>query len=392
MPTASPVRRTARPTATLAPPTTNGNGALAAPASPIASLLANKNVQAQLALALPKHVTAERLARIALTEVRKNPKLMQCDQASFLGALMQCAQLGLEPGGALGHAYLLPFENRQKRITEVQFIVGYRGMIDLARRSGQILSLEARAVYDADEFHVELGLNPDLKHVPAWDATERGELRFVYAVAKLKDGGTQFDVMSRADVERIRKRSKASNNGPWVSDYEAMAKKTVLRQLFKYLPVSIELATAVEQDERAAVGQSQDNPLGYLESAAPVAEAPALPQVQVADPVINEQQVNHLDIAITRKLSVVGEAALMAELEAEGIKSIEQLPVSRLDPLMRQIATAAVVEAWNSGANSDGEPILSQERINELADQDAAAQAEADDAAPAAADAQASFV
>jgi recombination protein RecT len=364
----------------LAPPTTNGNGALAAPASPIASLLANKNVQAQLALALPKHVTAERLARIALTEVRKNPKLMQCDQASFLGALMQCAQLGLEPGGALGHAYLLPFENRQKRITEVQFIVGYRGMIDLARRSGQILSLEARAVYDADEFHVELGLNPDLKHVPAWDAAERGELRFVYAVAKLKDGGTQFDVMSRADVERIRKRSKAASSGPWVSDFEAMAKKTVLRQLFKYLPVSIEMATAVEQDERAAVGQSQDNPLGYLESAAPVEESPALPQAQVVEPVINEQQVGALTIAITRRLSVIGEAALMAELEAEGIERIEDLPVSRFDPLMRQLGTAAAVEAWNAGSTSAGEPILSQERMNELADEAAGAEAEGEQA------------
>lgn len=378
MPSAAPIRRAARPAATLAPPTTNGNGALAAPASPIASLLANKNVQAQLALALPKHVTAERLARIALTEVRKNPKLMQCDQASFLGALMQCAQLGLEPGGALGHAYLLPFENRQKRITEVQFIVGYRGMIDLARRSGQIMSLEARAVYDADEFHVELGLNPDLRHVPAWDTAERGELRFVYAVAKLKDGGTQFDVMSRADVERIRKRSKAGSSGPWVTDFEAMAKKTVLRQLFKYLPVSIELATAVEQDERAAVGQSQDNPLGYLESAAPVEESPALPQAKVQEPVINEQQVGALTIATTRRLSVIGEAALMAELEAEGIQGIEDLPVSRFDPLMRQLGTAAAVEAWNAGSTSAGEQILSQERMNELADEAAEAENEAE--------------
>jgi recombination protein RecT len=397
MPSASPVRR-----ATLAPPrpSRNGNGAALAAAAPqsntIAGLLTRPDVKDQLRLALPQHMTADRLARIALTEVRKNPKLAQCDQASFLGAIMQCAQLGLEPGGALGHAYLLPFENRQKRITEVQFIVGYRGMIDLARRSGQILSLEARAVYKADEFHVELGLNPDLRHVPAWEVEDRGELQFVYAVAKLKDGGTQFDVMSRADVERIRKRSKASNGGPWTTDYEAMAKKTVIRQLFKYLPVSIELATAVDLDQQADRGQ-QENPLGYLASAAPAAEtlpsgngngAPALPEAQ-AEPVVSAQQVTKLETAIVRKLSVVGEAALLAELEAEGIEKLEDLPVGRFDPLFRQLATTAVITAWNEGRDSTGEPILSQEQINEIIDADRAAQEEAQAQADAEAQAQA---
>lgn len=227
----------------------------------IAGLLTDPKIKQQMALALPKHMTADRLARIALTEVRKVPALGRCDQASFLGAIMQCAQLGLEPGGALGHAYLLPFENRKKGITEVQFIVGYRGMIDLARRSGQILSLEARAVYETDYFKVSLGLNPDLQHEPNWDAADRGQLRFVYAVAKLKDGGTQFEVMSRAEVERVRSQSKAGQSGPWVSHFEEMAKKTVIRRLFKYLPVSIELATAVGLDEQAEAGLPQDNPL-----------------------------------------------------------------------------------------------------------------------------------
>lgn len=227
----------------------------------IAGLLTDPAVKQQIALALPKHMTADRLARIALTEVRKVPALGRCDQASFLGAIMQCAALGLEPGGALGHAYLLPFENRKKDITEVQFIVGYRGMVDLARRSGQILSLEARAVYAADRFHVALGLHPDLTHEPAWDADDRGPLRFVYAVAKLKDGGTQFEVMSRAEVEKVRAQSKAGQSGPWVSHFEEMAKKTVIRRLFKYLPVSIEIARAVGMDEQAEAGLPQDNPL-----------------------------------------------------------------------------------------------------------------------------------
>lgn len=238
----------------------------------IAGLLTDPKIKAQMALALPRHVTADRLARIALTEVRKIPKLAQCDQTSFLGAIMQCCALGLEPGGALGHCYLIPFENKRQNRTEVQFIVGYRGMIDLARRSGQILSIEARAVYDKDYFEVELGLDSKIVHRPDWTASNRGSLTFVYAVAKLKDGGVQFDVMSRAEIEAIRDKSQGYSvakryardgviNSPWASNFEEMAKKTVVRRLFKYLPVSIEIQRAVGMDEQADLGVQQDNPL-----------------------------------------------------------------------------------------------------------------------------------
>lgn len=275
----------------------------------IAGLLSDPKIKAQMALALPKHMTADRLARIALTEVRKVPALAKCDQASFLGAIMQCAQLGLEPGGALGHAYLLPFENRKKGITEVQFIVGYRGMLDLARRSGQIQSIEARAVYAGDQFSVTLGLNPDLQHVPDWESPDRGpaQLRFVYAVAKLKDGGTQFEVMSRADIERVRASSKAGQSGPWVSHFEEMAKKTVIRRLFKYLPVSIELATAVGLDEQAEVGLPQDNPLtieadtgeitGGNDQDAQDQGAPALSYAQVREQLDTAKTLDDLGVA-----------------------------------------------------------------------------------------------
>lgn len=232
----------------------------------VASMLASDTVKQQIALALPRHMTADRLARIALTEIRKVPKLAQADPTSLLGAVIQCAQLGLEPGNALGHAYLLPFDKREKNAqgrwetvgTEVQLIIGYRGMVDLARRSGQIVSLEARAVYAADRFEVRYGLDAELIHVPEFEG-DPGELKFVYAVASLKDGGKQFEVMSRRDVEAIRARSKAKDSGPWVTDYEAMAKKSVLRRLFKLLPVSIELQRAVGLDEQADAGVLQSN-------------------------------------------------------------------------------------------------------------------------------------
>lgn len=234
----------------------------------IAGLLTDPKIKSQMALAMPKHMTADRLARIALTEVRRVPKLAQCDQTSFLGAIMQCAQLGLEPGGALGHAYLLPFDKRKKEGnqwktvgTEVQLIVGYRGMIDLARRSGQIISIEARVVHAKDFFEVELGLDSRLVHRPAWGEANRGDATFAYAVAKLKDGGLQFEVMSKVEIEAIRARSKAKDSGPWVTDWEEMAKKTVIRRLFKYLPVSIEIQRAVGLDEQAEAGISQNNGL-----------------------------------------------------------------------------------------------------------------------------------
>lgn len=226
------------------------------PVDKVASILSSPSMQAQIKAALPRHMTPERLARIVTTEIRKVPKLAECTPVSFFGAVIQCAQLGLEPGNALGHAYLLPYGR------DVQLIIGYRGMIDLARRSGQIVSIDARPVYEGDKFECTLGLDPHIDHVPDWNnpnRTKADKLQFVYAVAKLKDGGIQFDVMSRAEVEGIRARSKAGNGGPWKTDYTAMALKSVVRRLFKFLPVSIELQTAVTLDERADAGLPQDN-------------------------------------------------------------------------------------------------------------------------------------
>lgn len=237
------------------------------PADTLAKFLQSEAIQRQIAMALPRHLTAERLVRICTTELRKTPKLAQCSPASFVGAVIQCAQLGLEPGGALGHVYLIPFEKRAKVdgrwiTTEVvcQVIIGYRGMLDLARRSGQIESISAYPVLMGDTFRCKLGLEPSLDHEPDWDNVTRDEpekIRFVYAVARLVGGGKQFIVMSRAEVEKIRARSKSPDDGPWVTDYEQMALKTVVRRLFKFLPVSIELQTAVALDEQAERGSAQ---------------------------------------------------------------------------------------------------------------------------------------
>lgn len=225
----------------------------------LAELINSPKIKNQLAMALPKHMSSDRMARIVTTEIRKTPALADANMQSFLGAVVQCSQLGLEPGGALGHAYLLPFGNGKAKDgkSNVQLIIGYRGMIDLARRSGQIISISARTVREGDDFHYEYGLNEDLKHTPKAD--ESAPITYVYAVARLKDGGSQFEVMTFNQIESVRKQSKAGDKGPWMTHWEEMAKKTVIRRLFKYLPVSIEIQQAVILDEKAEAGISQDN-------------------------------------------------------------------------------------------------------------------------------------
>lgn len=217
----------------------------------------------QIALALPRHLSADRMLRIAMTSIRRTPKLLACNQQSLLGAVMQAAQLGLECDGVLGHAYLVPFKD------EVQLIVGYKGLVDLARRSGQLSTIFARVVYAKDQFEYAYGLSERLEHIPSGEA-EPGEVVAVYAVARLKDGGTQFEVMSRGEVDKIRERSRAKDDGPWITDFAEMAKKTVLRRLCKMLPASVELARAVALDERADLGLPQQ-----LEDVIDVAETPS---------------------------------------------------------------------------------------------------------------------
>lgn len=230
----------------------------------IQGMLRDSRFTSQIARALPKHITPDRITRIALTEVNKTPSLNKCTPFTLFGAIVQAAQLGLELGGSLGHAYLVPFKKNFKdengnwqNTMEAQFIIGYRGMIDLARRSGQMVSLQAHAVYEGDEFEFEYGLNEKLRHVPS--RGQKGEMIAVYAVAKLVGGGHQIEVMWKEDVDAVRASSKSGKTGPWQEHYEEMAKKTAIRRLFKYLPVSVEMQKAVALDEQAEAGVQDNN-------------------------------------------------------------------------------------------------------------------------------------
>lgn len=194
------------------------------------------SMKSGIAAALPSVMTPERFTRIALSAVSSNPKLQQCNPGSFLAAMMNAAQLGLEPNTPLGQAYLIPYGN------QCQFIVGYKGLLDLAWRSGEVLDVQAEVVCANDIWEYELGLNPKLRHVPA--EGDRGDPVRYYAIIRTKDGGSVSAVMSKTDViNHAQKYSKSYSSGPWKANFDEMAKKTLLRRVLKYAPLKSDFIT-----------------------------------------------------------------------------------------------------------------------------------------------------
>jgi recombination protein RecT len=205
---------------------------------------------------LAKHVDPDRFERMAINCVVKVPKLLSCDKLSFLKALMECASLGLEPDSTFGYAYILPYGSQAK------LIPGYKGLLELARRSGEISTIYAEVVRKDDKFKIVKGLHLDLIHEPSLDPEASDEIIWAYAVARLKDGGVQFADMPRKEIDAIRARSRSGGNGPWVTDFPEMAKKTVLRRLSKVLPMSAEYrkAEALDNDDYDLDGKHQELP------------------------------------------------------------------------------------------------------------------------------------
>ena len=204
-------------------------------------------MEPEIRKALPSVVTPERFTRMALSALNNNPKLQECTQMSFLAALMNAAQLGLEPNTSLGQAYLIPYKN--KGVLECQFQIGYKGMIDLVYRNEMVQTVQAHCVYKNDDFKYELGLDPKLQHVPAFQ--DRGQLVAVYAMFRLQNGGFGFEVMSRGDVDAYAARYSQgidSSYSPWKSSYEEMAKKTVIKRVLKYAPVKTDFVRAMSVD------------------------------------------------------------------------------------------------------------------------------------------------
>lgn len=214
-----------------------------------------KSMEGEIAKALPSVITPERFTRIVLSALSVNPNLAQCSPKSFLAAMMTSAQLGLEVNTPLGQAYVIPYRNHGQ--LEAQFQLGYKGLLDLAYRSGEVELVQSQVVYQNDKFEVAYGLEPKLEHVPAM--ADRGDPIAVYALFKTKSGGYGFEVMSMDDIRKhARKFSKSYQNGPWQTNFEEMAKKTVIKKVLKYAPLKSDFVRGVASDETIKHEISED--------------------------------------------------------------------------------------------------------------------------------------
>lgn len=231
--------------------------------------------------ALPKHLTADRFIRVALTAITRTPKLAQCDQASFFNCLLTLSQFGLEPDGRRAH--LIPFANRKRGVVECQLIIDWKGLAELAMRSGIVANLHADVIREGDL--LEFNAGKIAKHIPHFlrrDAAKpanAGDIFAAYATAEFKDGSTKSEALSIDEVNAIRGRSRAGNDGPWVSDFSEMAKKTAFRRLAKWLPLSAEFRDAVEVDDAIEVtATAETNQAKIAGGLVAALEAPAIPE------------------------------------------------------------------------------------------------------------------
>ncbi|HEV8035187.1 recombinase RecT [Yoonia sp.] len=376
--------------------------------SNVKHLLVNDNAKAQLAAVAARHMNPERLMRVTANAIRTTPKLQECDPISFLGALMQCAALGLEPNTVMGFAYMIPFKNNKKGITEVQLIVGYRGLIDLARRSGHITTISAHIHYSDDiEWVYQEGSDPKLVHVPG---DQEGQPLHAYAVAQFRDGGFAQIVLPWKQVMKIRDGSQgwqtavkfgSTKNSPWFTHEAAMAKKTAIRALAKYLPLSVEFQDAIQIDKDGgaqvdyagfALNPDQGGPIIEGEAVDSDEDVPEPEQERKAEPV--KQQAKPAHKAETKPRDAVSyteaeevtqeqakpaqkaagaEPAPAATTEAEAVASFEKHNKT-FNRIMDELLSGAMVDdvranfAADLAAMEQAEPKLREKIEAELAE------------------------
>lgn len=313
--------------------------------------------KSQIEAALPRHMNANKMLRVAMTAVQKTPKLMECHPVTLIGAVIQCAQLGLEPNDGTGQAWLIPFRNNAKNRMEVQFIAGYRGLVRLVRNSGEIGRFEARVVYEKDHFEFEYGSHPRLIHKP-YEQGDPGQPTHFYTVAEFKDSHVQIEVMTKNEVDKIRARSKSANNGPWVTDYVEMGKKTVVRRAVKMLPVSTEAQKAATLDERADIGLPQD--LGTLvdptetgtptEEPAPTFQEPKRIGAESAAPAEGAEGRQTFKIEGVSRTDREGKTVWIARRIGDGVKFYTDLDsVAKACEVAAKAGHEVVVEAETRG-------------------------------------------
>lgn len=297
----------------------------------------------RIAAVIGNSLSPQRLYQMYVSTINREPALAQCTVESVLSCFMKCAALGLEPSNVdgLGRAYVLPFGNKNMRTgqREATLIIGYKGMIDLARRSGQIRDISARAVHEGDDFSYRYGLDEDLRHVPC---AKPGRLTHVYMIANFKDGGHYFLVMTADEIEQAMRRSPSARKqtSPWHTDYEAMAKKTVIRRAFPYLPVSVEAQTAAASDDATPDYSDVFHPLpDEPADETPVEATVEEPEPEPEQPAADDPRERIL--AAFRTLGVADEAevcATISKIIGRQVESLDGLSDEELDKVVADIA------------------------------------------------------
>lgn len=214
------------------------------------TVLTSEKMQEQFGKALPKHLSAERFVRVCLTALTRTPELVNCTQESFFKCILDLSAMGLEPDGVRAH--LIPYKNNRENTTECTLLIDYKGLVELVRRSGDVVRIHADVVCASDIFEFSVG--QILKHT--WDiAKPRGTTVAVYAMVVFKAGESQAVVLTKDEIESVRSRSKSKDKGPWVTDYNEMAKKVAFRRLCKWLTLSPDLLQHIANEDEAEFGQ-----------------------------------------------------------------------------------------------------------------------------------------
>lgn len=261
-----------------------------------------RTMESRFADAVAVGLSPQTLIGDAITALRTVPKLQETTEASFFGALMTAAQLGLRPNVATtGHGWVLPFWNGRKQCNEAQWIIGYQGMVELAFRSGMVASITAKTIYQNEHWEVDFGLDEKLVHVPNLDPANRGEAVAHYAIVRMLNGGRVWHVMGEGEIEGIAAKAiqKSGNSSPWLSDRSAMARKTVLRALWRFMPKTPALALALATDETVRDGMEKDATVQHPDAdtvtitrATPPEPDTAAPSAPQADEPVDAQVVS----------------------------------------------------------------------------------------------------
>lgn len=307
-------------------------------------------IQAQadkFAEAMPSVMTRDRFMRIAIGAIRRNPKLLECDALSLMGSLLVAAQLGLEVNTPLGHFYLIPRWNKKTGKMEADGQIGYKGWLELLERTNLVTSMTAEVVHEKDHFVYRLGDDPGIEHVP--HIGDRGKAVAYYVSIKLANGGVFRKVLSRSDVEKYRARSQSPNAGPWISDFDAMALKTVFLRLVTWLPKSLEIkrAAAYENTIEANGTVKYSERQGQIEYVVPE-PAPVRDEPEYSI----EDDGEEIDVEFVEKPEPEPEPAPPPKAVAKPAPRKRTAPAKPAEPIVEQKAgsslagTVKAIEDW----------------------------------------------